>query len=85
MLVELSVIEQRCHTVMEILGSLVPMAEVAERYGVSRQSVHAWLRRYAEGGLSALADRSRSHPWRLGAAGSRRAARVAWFDSTPGC
>jgi transposase InsO family protein len=27
--------------------------------GVSRQSVHAWVRRYDEGGLGALADRSR--------------------------
>ncbi|MFD1054466.1 IS481 family transposase [Terrabacter terrigena] len=61
----MSVMEQRYHAVMEVLESLVPVAEVAERYGVSRQSVHAWLRRYAEGGLPGLADRShrpRSHP-----------------------
>jgi len=32
--------------------------EVADRYGVSRQTVHGWLRRYAAGGLDALADRS---------------------------
>jgi transposase InsO family protein len=32
--------------------------EVAERYGVSRQAVHSWLRRYTTGGLDALADRS---------------------------
>ena len=31
---------------------------VARRYGVSRQSVHAWLRRYASQGLAGLADRS---------------------------
>jgi transposase InsO family protein len=63
--------EQRYHAVMEVLGSLVPVAEVAERYGVSRQSVHVWLRRYAEGGLPGLADRShrpRSHPAQLDAA-----------------
>jgi transposase InsO family protein len=35
------------------------VTEVAARFGVSRQSVHAWVRRYAEGGLGALADRSR--------------------------
>lgn len=34
------------------------MTEVAERYGVSRQSVHAWVRRYRDGGLGALADRT---------------------------
>jgi transposase-like protein len=32
--------------------------EVADRYGVSRQAVHGWLRRYRTGGLEALADRS---------------------------
>jgi transposase InsO family protein len=67
-LLELSVVEQRYHAVLEVLGSLVPVAEVAERYGVSRQSVHVWVRRYQEGGLAGLADRShrpRSHPLRL--------------------
>jgi transposase len=34
------------------------VVEVAERYGVSRQAVHRWLRRYQQGGLDALADRS---------------------------
>ena len=37
----------------------MPVTEVAARSGVSRQSVHAWLRRYEQGGLGALADRSR--------------------------
>ena len=37
----------------------VPVTEVAARSGVSRQSVHAWMRRYEQGGLGALADRSR--------------------------
>jgi hypothetical protein len=32
--------------------------EVAERYGVSRQAVHGWLRHYAPGRLEGLADRS---------------------------
>jgi transposase-like protein len=34
------------------------VTEVAERYGVSRQSVHAWLRRYQDEGPSGLAERS---------------------------
>jgi uncharacterized protein YjcR len=35
--------------------SHIAVIEVAERYGVSRQAVHGWLRRYAAGGLDALA------------------------------
>ena len=35
------------------------MTEVAVRYEVSRQSVHAWIIRYREGGLGALAGRPR--------------------------
>src|SRR3954447_15998301 len=51
MLVELSVVEQRYHAVLEVLVSRVPVSEVADRYGVSRKSVHAWVRRYEEFGL----------------------------------
>lgn len=58
MLVELSVMEQRYQAVMEVLGASVPVSEVAERYGVSRQSVHGWLVRYRAEGLAGLADRS---------------------------
>jgi transposase len=43
---------------MEVLRDGLTVVEVAERYGVSRQAVHGWLRRYASGGLDALADRS---------------------------
>ena len=45
------------------------MTEVAGRYGVRRQSVHAWLRRYwEEGPPPRLADRSHrvhQHPWQI--------------------
>ena len=57
-LVELSVVEQRYRAVLEATAG-VPVTEVAARYGVSRQSVHAWIRRYGEGGLGGLMDRSR--------------------------
>ena len=57
-LVELSVVEQRYRAVLEA-SSGVPVSEVAARFGVSRQSVHAWIRRYEQGGLSGLMDRSR--------------------------
>jgi transposase len=36
----------------------LPVTEVADRYGVSRQSVHTWIARYRAGGLEGLADRS---------------------------
>jgi transposase InsO family protein len=57
-LVEVSVVEQRYRAVLEVRAG-AHVTEVAERFGVSRQSVHAWLRRYDQGGLGALADRSR--------------------------
>jgi transposase InsO family protein len=57
-LVELSVVEQRYRAVLEAAAG-VPVTEVAARYEVSRQSVHAWIARYREGGLGALADRPR--------------------------
>ncbi|MFI5876619.1 IS481 family transposase [Streptomyces sp. NPDC051445] len=63
----MSVVEQRYHAVMEVAAG-ASKTEVAARYGVSRQSVHAWVRRYEEGGLAGLSDRShrpRSHPWQM--------------------
>jgi transposase InsO family protein len=68
MLVELSVVEQRYHAVMEVLSAGARVVEVADRYGVSRKTVHAWVRRYREHGLPGLADRSHRphhHPWQL--------------------
>ena len=41
-----------------------PAARVAEQLGVSRATVHKWVRRFAEGGQAALADRS-SRPMRM--------------------
>jgi transposase InsO family protein len=41
-----------------------PAAHVAEQFGVSRATVHKWLRRHAQGGDAALADRS-SRPVRM--------------------
>jgi transposase InsO family protein len=55
-LVELSVVEQRYRAVLDAAAG-VRVTEIAEAFGVSRQSVHAWIRRYAEGGLVGLMDR----------------------------
>ena len=58
MLVELGVAEQRHRAVLEVLDG-APVTVVARRYGVSRQTVHRWLARYADdGGLANLVDRS---------------------------
>ena len=58
MLWERSVTEQRYNAVLEVLEAGLPVTEVADRYGVSRQSVHTWIARYRAGGLEGLADRS---------------------------
>jgi transposase-like protein len=58
-LVELGVTEQRYRAVLEVLDEGATVTDVARRYGVARQTVHAWLRRYVnDGGLAGLADRS---------------------------
>src|ERR1044072_1750269 len=50
--------EQRYQAVLAVVQDGWKVSEVAERMGVSRQSVHAWIARYQSGGLAALADRS---------------------------
>jgi transposase len=58
-LVELGMVEQRYRAVREVLDEGASVTDVARRYGVARQTVHEWLRRYAGGGgLAGLADRS---------------------------
>jgi len=55
---ELSKMEQRYQAVMAVQDSGLTVTETAEKFGVSRQTVHEWLRRYEAGGIEALADRS---------------------------
>ncbi len=57
MLVELKLVEQRYRAVIDVLDGM-SVTDVARRNGVSRQTLHTWLRRYAEGGMAALADKS---------------------------
>lgn len=57
MLVELGVVDQRARAVYEVLDGAT-VTDVARRYGVPRQTVHDWLRRYGNGGVGALANRS---------------------------
>src|SRR5262245_5765447 len=55
---ELSVQEQKYAAVLAVLSDGRSVSEVASHWGVSRQSVHAWLRRYEEAGLAGLEARS---------------------------
>lgn len=59
MLVELSVMEQRYQAVLAVVQDGWKVVEVADRLGVSRQTIHNWIARYEQGSL-ALADRP--HP-----------------------
>ena len=61
--------EQRYRAVLEVAAG-VPVTEVAERFGVSRQAVHRWVGWYRDEGLGGLADRSHrphGHPAQTGA------------------
>ena len=56
---------QRARLVALHAEGLHSVAELAERFGVSRKTAYKWIDRYADGGADALADRShiaRSHP-----------------------
>jgi transposase InsO family protein len=56
---EISVAEQRYQAVLAVIADGLSVKQVAEKTGVSRQSLHAWLARYEAEGLAGLADRSR--------------------------
>ena len=50
MLRELKVVEQRYQAVLQLLDG-VPVTEVAERFGVARQTVHRRVARYRDNGI----------------------------------
>ena len=54
---EFSAAEQRYQAVLAVIVEGSTVTEVAARFGVSSKTMHAWLRRYEDGGLEALADR----------------------------
>jgi transposase InsO family protein len=55
---ELSVAEQRYQAVLAVISDGLSISQVAEKVGVSRQTVHSWLARYEAQGLEGLVDRS---------------------------
>ena len=50
--------EQRYQAVMTVIGDGLAITQAAEKVGVSRQTMHAWLARYEAEGLEGLNDRS---------------------------
>ncbi|WP_019685113.1 helix-turn-helix domain-containing protein, partial [Mycobacterium avium] len=55
---ELTVAEQRYQAVLAVISDGLSISLVAEKVGVSRQTLHAWLARYEASGLEGLVDRS---------------------------
>lgn len=55
---ELSVAEQRYLAVLAVISDGLSISQVAEKVGVSRQTLHTWLARYEAEGLEGLVDRS---------------------------
>ncbi|MGH7639903.1 MAG: helix-turn-helix domain-containing protein, partial [Candidatus Dormibacteria bacterium] len=51
---EISVTEQRYQAILAVIGDGRTIKEVAGRWCVSRQTVHAWLARYEQAGLQGL-------------------------------
>ena len=50
--------EQRYQAVMAVISDGLSVSQVAEKVGVSRQTLHSWLARYEAQGLEGLVDRS---------------------------
>src|ERR1700756_1337507 len=55
---ELTVAEARYQAVLAVIRDGLSISQVAEKVGVSRQTLHAWLARYEAEGLEGLVDRS---------------------------
>ncbi|WP_261861455.1 IS481 family transposase, partial [Mycobacterium montefiorense] len=54
----MSVAEQRYQAVLAVISDGLSISQVAEKVGVSRQTLHSWLARYEAEGLDGLVDRS---------------------------
>ena len=59
----MSVVEQRYQAVLAVIADGLSVKVAAEKIGVSRQTLHAWLARYEAEGLDGLADRSHRPVW----------------------
>lgn len=55
-MVELGLVAQRYQAVLEVLNDGAPVSEAARRSGVTRQTLHRWMRHYSTRGLAGLAS-----------------------------
>jgi transposase len=55
------VAEQRYQAVLAVISDGLTISQVAQKVGVSRQTLHSWLARYEAEGLEGLVDRSQKH------------------------
>src|SRR5690349_11570097 len=65
---EMSVAEQRYLAVLAVVSDGETVKDTAARFGVSRQTLHAWLAKYEAGGIENLGDgshRPRSCPHQM--------------------
>ncbi|HJT95174.1 MAG TPA: IS481 family transposase [Mycobacterium sp.] len=58
MLEERSKVEQRYDAVVAVIRDGMPVAEVAAKFGVHRDTVYAWMARYEAAGIEGLVERS---------------------------
>jgi transposase len=56
---EQSKMEQRYDAVLGVIRDGFTVTEVARKFGVSRQTIHAWMARYEAHGIEGLDERSR--------------------------
>lgn len=54
-----TVMDQRVKFVHEACDGGYPISELCQEYGISRQTGYKWLRRYREGGVAGLGNRTR--------------------------
>jgi transposase InsO family protein len=76
---EMSVAEQRYQAVLAVVSDGESVKDTASRFGVSRQTLHAWLAKYEAGGIENLGDRSHqtlSCPHQMGSATEAEIARM---------
>jgi transposase-like protein len=80
---EMSVAEQRYKAVLAVIANGRTVSEVAKDWGVSRQTMHAWLARYEAEGLEGLPASSRRSTTTRPMAGSTSGRRAAPADPLP--
>jgi transposase len=51
--------EQRVEFVVRALRGTEPLSQLCREFGISRPTGYLWLERYREGGVAAIAERSR--------------------------